>query len=113
MKLPNGDRAIVDIRKLVGCSLDTRHERGGDKAKMFASALGMTVDDADELRQLLLLAAATGEAEATEMTRHGQLFVLDFDVARGPWAARVRSGWIVRFGEDVPRLTTCFVRRRG
>ncbi len=113
MKLPNGDRAIVDVRKLSSYCLNPDHERGGDKSRVFAAALGMTADDADELRQLLLLAAATGDAEATGMSKYGQLFVLDFEVARGPWTARVRSGWIIRSGEDVPRLTTCYVRRRG
>lgn len=113
MKLPNGDRAIVDIRKLTGYSLNPGHEQGRDNAKVFASALGMTSEDAEELRQLLLIAATTGEAEATGTSRYGHLYMLDFDVARGPWTARVRSGWIVRFGEDVPRLTTCYVRRRG
>jgi hypothetical protein len=111
MKLPNGDRAIVDVRKLAEYSLNPVHEYGGNKARVFTSALGMTVDDAEELRQLILLAAVTGDAIPTRVTRWGQLYLLDFDVARGPWAARVRSGWIIRNGETVPRLTTCYVRR--
>jgi hypothetical protein len=34
---------------------------------------------------------------------------LDFEMKTSAGKATVRSGWIVRRGEDVPRFTTCFV----
>jgi hypothetical protein len=71
MTLPNGDRAIVDIRKLRDYSLNREHKDGQHKARVFAAALGMTSDDAEELRQLILLAAATGDAMPRYVNEYG------------------------------------------
>ena len=109
MKLPNGDRAFVDIRKLTEYCLNPGHLRGRHKARVFASALGMTADDAEELRQLLLASAAAVDVALTSSDQYGDRYVLDFDVARGNWTARVRSAWIIRRGEQFPRLTSCYV----
>jgi hypothetical protein len=109
MKLPNGDRAIVDIVKLRDYCLSQEHPRGRHKARVFVAALGMTTADADELRQLLLANAAATEAHPAMRDEYGERYVLDFEVARGAWTARVRSAWIVRPGEDAPRLTSCYV----
>jgi uncharacterized protein DUF6883 len=109
VKLPNGDRAIVDIRKLTEYSLNDRHEHGQHKARVFVAALGMTETDAEELRQLLLANAAAAEAEPRYVNEHGARYVIDFEVARGNWTARVRSAWIILHGEDFPRLTSCYV----
>jgi hypothetical protein len=44
-----------------------------------------------------------------ERDAYGQRFVLDFDVEGTAGSGRIRSTWIVRTGEDMPRLTSCFV----
>jgi hypothetical protein len=54
MTLPNAERAIVDIRKLRDYCLNLLHEEGQHKARLFAITLGMTADDAEDLRDLLL-----------------------------------------------------------
>ena len=109
MKLPNGNRAIVDLRKLTDYCLSPTHLRGRHKARVFASALGLTAADAEELRQVLLANAAAVEAELLVSDEFGDRYVLDFDLARGDRSARVRSAWIVRHGEQFPRLTSCYV----
>jgi hypothetical protein len=40
MKLPNGERAVVDIRKLRDYCLSAKHRRGRHKARVFEAALG-------------------------------------------------------------------------
>jgi ribosome-binding factor A len=57
MKLPNLDRAVVDIVKLRAYCLNAGHPRGRHKARVFAAALGMSAADAQELQALLLSAA--------------------------------------------------------
>jgi hypothetical protein len=109
MKLPNGDHAVVDIRKLTDYCLNPGHLRGRHKARVFASTLGLTADNAEELRQLLLASAAAVDAVLTHRDGYGDRYVLDFDVARGDWVARIRSAWIVRRGESFPRLTSCYI----
>ena len=111
MKLPNGHRAIVDLAKLRDYALNLEHPRGRHKARVFASALGLDARDAERLQGVLLFAAQTEEAEPTHVDGYGQRYGLDLtiDGLRGP--VLVRSSWIVRQGEDFPRLTSCYVVR--
>lgn len=99
----------MDIEKLRDYCLSTDHSRGRHKARVFASALGLTVEDAEELRDALLSAAREGEASLTEQDEYGQRYALDFEMVRVAGRAMVRSNWIVRGGEDFPRLTSCHV----
>src|SRR5207244_2245389 len=107
MKLPNADRAVVEIAKLRDYCLNSNHPRGRHKARIFAAALGLTAADADELRDALLAAAVTQEATPTDQDEYGQRYVLDFDMVRSTGQATIRSTWIVRADEDFPRLTSC------
>ncbi|MBM3853463.1 MAG: hypothetical protein FJ399_09935 [Verrucomicrobia bacterium] len=109
MKLPNANQAVVDIRKLRDYCLNPASPRGQTKARVFASALGLRRSDAEELRTQLLRAATERECEPGETDAFGQRYTLDFVVATRSGRAWVRSGWIVRTGEDFPRLTTCYV----
>ncbi len=111
MKLPNPDRAIVDIAKLRTYSLDPAHPDGGHKALVFDAVLGLTGKDAEWLRQRLLH-VVFNEATATGETKYGKRYVIDFELHTAMGRAMVRSSWIVLREEDFPRLTTCFVRRK-
>lgn len=109
MKMPGGDAAIVDLRKLTGYCLNREHPRGKHKARVFAT-LGFTVESAVELRAALLKAAATADAQPAESDNFGNRYVIEFEI-RGPRGSGVvRSTWIVRRSETSPRLTSCFVK---
>jgi hypothetical protein len=108
MKLPNGDHAIVDIRKLLEYCLDSQHPRGRNKARVFAS-VGIRKADAEELRTALVAAARGTDAQLGVADVHGQRYIIDFDLLRQGRAVRIRSTWIVRIGDDLPRLTSCYV----
>jgi hypothetical protein len=110
--LPHGDCAIVDVRKLRDYCLNPDHPRGSRKARVFRSALGMTKADTQVLRQKLLQVAASEQAKVGEMDRYGQRYTIDFELRKGTRKALVRSGWIILSYETVPRLTTCYVRKR-
>lgn len=60
MKLPNGEHAVVDGRKLHEYCLNPQHLRGRNKARVFAAA-GIRQADAEEIRTALLAAASTGK----------------------------------------------------
>jgi Domain of unknown function (DUF6883) len=109
MRLPNPERAIVDVSKLREYCLNRSHPRGRHKARVFASALGLAAADADTLRRALLDAVLHSQAIPGERDQHGQRFMLDFQMTTPRGTAGVRSVWIVRAGEDFPRLLTCFV----
>ena len=109
MKLPNGDQAVVEMRKLSEYCLSPRHPRGRHKARVFASAIGITEAEADVLRNGLLEAARTQPAVPGAEDQYGMRYTLDFEMS-GPAGKRVvRSFWIIRAGEFFPRFVTCFV----
>lgn len=112
MLLPNGKRAIVDIRKLRDYCLNPDSPRGSRKARVFAAALGIRAADAPKLREKLLEIARTGEAQRGELDLYGQRYTIDFEMETEVRRAAVRSGWIILHKETVPRLTTCYVKRR-
>lgn len=109
MKLPNPDRAIVELDKLRRYCLSRTHPRGRHKARVFATALGITEEHVELLRAALLAAVASAEATPGEGDRYGQRYVLDFEMSGPSGKATVRSLWIVLDGQDFPRLTSCYV----
>ena len=110
MKLPGGDKAIVDEQKLVGYCLDPEHPRGKHKARVFAHALGFTAANANELRNILLAAAANEDATPTGSDEFGKRFVIESKATGPVGSAVIRSSWILRADEDSPRLTSCYVK---
>ena len=89
MKLPNAERAFVNIAKLRDYSLDAAHEEGKHKARVFASALGLARNDADWLRDELLAVARTQDCRLGRKTNHGERYVLDFTLASRGKSARL------------------------
>ena len=76
---------------------------------MFRQALGLDQDDASWLRSALLDAAATEEAVPVTTDVWGTYWQLDVIIRRHRKRAVVRRLWIVRTGEDLSRLVTCWV----
>lgn len=109
MRLPGGKKAVVDIGKLHGYCLSAVHPHGRHKARVFASALGITQADSAFLRDRLLEAALARDAIPARADEYGSRYILDFEIVHASRRAMIRSGWIVRKGEDFPRLTTCYV----
>ena len=109
MTLPNSDRAVVDVRKLREYCLNTNHPRGQHKARVFRSALGWTVSEADDVRRRLLEAALHIDATFLGADDYGQRYAIDFAVQGVSGPAMVRSLWIIRHGEDFPRFASCYV----
>jgi hypothetical protein len=112
MLLPNANLAIVDIRKLRDYCLNADNPRGSAKARVFASALGITGRDAGKRRTRLLEIAASEDATVDELDLHGQRYTIDFDIETEKGKAELRSGWIILRNESAPRLTTCYVKKR-
>jgi hypothetical protein len=114
MKLPNGVSAVVDIEKLRDYCLSTQHPEGRHKARVFLSALGITSADADSLREILIsVAMVSNEISITGVDQYGCRYSFDLVVTWGSREALVRSAWIIKTGEDVPRLVSCYVLRGG
>lgn len=109
MKLPNADRAVVDIVKLRDYALSQSHPRGRHKARVFLAALGLTVADAEEFRTALLESARTGDAIPGASDEFGTRYTIDFEIVRSTKRALVRGCWIILMEDGLPRLTSCYV----
>ena len=108
MIIPNAESAVVDIRKLRDYCLNPEHDEGKHKARLFLSILGMTAENAEELRQILLEIVRTHEAQLGRRDDFGQRYILDFTLEWQDRRARIRSGWIIEHDSNMPKLTTCY-----
>jgi hypothetical protein len=109
MKLPNGEHATVPLEKLRAYCLNPTHRVSGHKAHVFEAVLGLTTAQAEEWQQHLLAIARTGEAVLGVQNAYGQRYIIDFAMPTTMSTAVVRSTWIVLVGQDIPRLTSCYI----
>ncbi len=90
--------------------LNPRHREGRHKARLFESALGIMLTNTGVLGQAILSAAETSaDAEPFGNNGHGELYVLRFALETEEGSATVLTAWIVRDGEDFPRLVPCYI----
>jgi hypothetical protein len=109
MKLPNGEHASLGA-KLEDYILHSLYRDGKNKARVFDSALGITLATADVLRHALLDAATSSDqVEPRSDNGFGEVYVLRLPVTTRKGTATVLSAWIIRHGEDFPQLTTCYI----
>ena len=72
----------------------------------------MSATDADKLREILLYAAVDNDdVSVTTADEYGRRYSMDVQVALGSREAIVRSAWIIKTDEDIPRLVSCYVLR--
>ena len=110
MRLPNASQAIIDPAKLRDYCLNAAHPEGRHKARVFQAALGIGPQDADWLKTAILAALQDAEVVNAEDTPYGQRYDVDVSLSRAGLTTWVRTGWILRKSENVPRLATCYVR---
>jgi len=108
MKIPNANRAVVDIRKLRDYSLNTTHRTGKHKARMFIATLDITADDAEVLQDILLQAVGEYDATLGLKDSYGQRYQLDFTFEWKGKQAVIRSAWIIEPDVSYPRLTSYY-----
>ena len=107
--LPNFENAIIDLTKLRDYCLNPDHPRGRHKARVFREALGLSVDDAAWLQRNLLEGAQNHHAEKQETDSFGSRWRVDLPLRRQDRSVVVRTGWMIKTGEQFPRLITCWV----
>jgi hypothetical protein len=115
VKLPNRDRAVVELAKVTDYLLNPSHPDNGGKARFFGDA-GFSARDPETLTTALRRIAASENVVIRTESRHGVKFVLDGMLERpGARAVTVRTVWIVESGRDAPRLVTAYPlgRERG
>ncbi len=108
MLIPNAENAVAEIGKLRDYCLNSEHSTGKHKARLFQSMLGITGQNAPELRQILLEVIKTHSAKLGRKDSFGQRYTLDFTLEWQNKSAVIRSGWIIEINSSIPRLTSCY-----
>lgn len=111
MKLPHGERAIVDERKVRDYLLSTSHPVGRFKARVFA-AIGYGPANWRWFRAAIAEHAAHHDAFLDHEDEKGRTYLIRGSL-HGPRgdSLEVVSVWIVPIGEDTPRLVTVYPGR--
>lgn len=109
MKLPNGDQAKISMQKLIGYCLNLEHPSGKHKARVFESALGVTAENADILRELIQAAAVEGEIVQQDSTAFGQVFKVDW-IVPDTNGIELRTIWEITTKNPNPRLISAFIK---
>ena len=107
MLLPNIETASIDLKKLADYVLNGSHPEGRHKARVFLSALGLTVADAEWLSNRIMAGLWQSEAKLQSTTNWGPIYRVDMDIVRGQRCAKVRTGWLC--AAEAARLVTCYV----
>jgi filamentous hemagglutinin len=109
--IPNAGKALIDPNKLNSYALNLQHPVGGDKARVFQSALGFNQSNATQLLGKIQQGVLTNPAVMGKVDQFGQRFTVDMPIT-GPNGntAAVRTGWIIDPGSATPRLVTAYVK---
>jgi hypothetical protein len=109
VKIPNGERADLGS-KIEDYTLNQWHWEGRHKARVFESLLGITTANKEVLANGLRSAVENSDdAEFQGNNGHGDVYVLRFVLATERGTGTILSVWIIRDGQDFPRLVTCYI----
>lgn len=109
--LPNIEKAKIDPRKLTDYALNLEHPVGGNKAKVFESALGYNKLNANGLIDQIYEKLGSSESVLGKVDQYGQRYTVDIQIT-GPNSntATVRTGWILKPNSTIPEMTTIYVK---
>ena len=109
MRLPNGENAVVDDRKLWGYLLNPQHPHGREHARLFKLLLGIDLSNWPILSAELRRAAREEEALTGQQSALSVKYEIRSRMAGARGDYTVLSVWIVPTGESVPRLVTAYI----
>ncbi len=109
--IPNVENATINPKKLTEYALNPNHPVGGNKAKVFESALGYNQSNADDLIRQIYEKLPNSEAVLGQLDEYGQRYTVVIPITGSNGnTVNVRTGWIIKTGSDIPELTTLFVK---
>jgi hypothetical protein len=109
--LPNHENAVIESNKLQDYLLNPEHPVGGNKARVFASALGFARENWADFEREIRRTLPQYPAHERPMRPFGREFTVDLPLSGPKGHAVVRTGWMIDNGFDLPRLTTAYVNR--
>ena len=111
-RIPNVENAFIGIEKLTEYCLNENHSYGKEKARLFKSVLGIGTYDAYLLKEALLEGLSFYDCISKEKDQYGERYEVIMKIRIFEKEANVITGWIIRVGEDFPRLTSCYITKK-
>jgi hypothetical protein len=109
--LPNQDRAITPQAKPRYC-LDLEHPTGQHKARVFHSALGLTIDDTAKLERILRDGIAVHDATlACTFIEGTERWVVQWMLLGRLGPMRMISAWDRPKGQASAGLISCYLKK--
>src|ERR1051325_11343646 len=108
MRMPNGDKAVVSQKKLLGYLLNPNHKDGKEHALLFDRLLGINLTNADLLYDALIKAAKHEDAQPGQPSPYGKKFEIRFQMTGNRGTYTVLSVWMIRPDVPVPYLVTAY-----
>jgi hypothetical protein len=109
-RLVGANKATIDPRKLTDYALNLNHPAGGNKARVFESALGFNQSNVGDLMVQLQKGVMNNTPVAGKIDQYGSRFTVDIPVTGPKGNGTVRTGWIFKPGAIAPEMTTLFVK---
>lgn len=105
MTLPRAEDAIIPVGKLRDYPLSFEHPVGRSKAGFF-QRLGFRREEWHTLESALRSQLISGTVMEQPPTRYGRRFVVTGQLQGPARVTTIRTVWIIRQGEDIPRFVT-------
>lgn len=106
MKIPRGDRAIIEQSKITEYLLNTEHERGGSKAKKLLR-FGYSSDSWQQLELDIRRFHLTADVSIVKKTPYGMRYeVRAVLLTPSNRQLSVKTVWQIDIGTDIPRFIT-------
>lgn len=108
MYLPNAAHAYIPPAKITAYLLNADHPDGGGKARYFVQ-FGFRREEWQRMADALLRHGASYAVVNSAETQYGPTYAVDGIIltpdGRNP---RVRTVWMIRYGEDAPCFVTAY-----
>ncbi|NEO54144.1 MAG: hypothetical protein F6K54_14290 [Okeania sp. SIO3B5] len=107
MELPNKHQADLG-NKIENYCLNPNHQKGKNKATLFQNKLGINLTNADILKKEIKQAAINESVIIRKVNEYGTHYNMKLLLKTDVGESLILVAWIIRKGEDFPRLTNCY-----
>ncbi len=107
--LPNYQLAEIPDEKIYGYCLNSLHERGKHKARIFRQVLGISAKDGEILKSEIISNLQISEVRNIRENIHGTIYTVPLKICIFEREAEIITAWIILHNNNVPKLITCYV----
>jgi len=105
--LPNAEQAIIPEAKLRQYLLNSSNPQNRGKARLFRG-MGYAHENWKELESAIRTLISENDAREIDPNAQGRRWQVVGEIRGAQGRATILTGWIILFGEDVPRFVTAY-----